>query len=139
MLRIVSYAICIFIALGFIAILIDLFSSPGRAIINLLIMLPEVAVVLYSLNYANTNDFIQVLFYLLSAAWNVFIVVVSFIVLILEFSGQLNICKRKDGFSTHSGFSCFIMLLIPFLMFSSMMIHGILFLYCQYVFYKSDG
>ena len=97
-LNILNIILVVFIILGTLAILIDLFSYPGRAILNFLLLLPEVAFVLYSMNYVDKGTFISIKYFLAAFAWAAFVVGASFIIIIIQLFGKLYICTRKDGF-----------------------------------------
>ena len=135
-LNILNIILIVFIILGTLAILIDVFSYPGRAILNLLLMIPEIAYVLYCMNYVDKGTFIKIQYFLASLGWSVFIILASFIIIIIQLFGKLYICTRKDGFPIFTGFACGFMYLLPLIMFSTMLIHAAVFLYCKWIFYS---
>ena len=91
-LNLLNIILIVFIILGLLAILIDLFSYPGRAILNLLLMIPEIGFVLYCMNYVDKGTFIRLEFFLISGIWAIFALFASFIIVIIELCGKLYIC-----------------------------------------------
>ena len=91
-LNILNLVLVVFIILGTLAILIDLFSYPGRAILNFLLMIPEVIFVVYCMHYVDKGSFIKPAYFIAAFVWAAIMICTSFIIIVVELSGKLYIC-----------------------------------------------